>query len=357
MSVTIASARSDEYGKYVGGTPGDQRQTSVPDFKGEVSRQSFYIHQKGWVVLRPKTATHAKKIAEAMSRACDNSNIGYSQSDRLGIIHSGIDARWRTNCDCSSLVRECVKEATGRDPGNFTTANEVTKLISTGLFTRHDYTDGMPLFAGDILVTKTKGHTVIVIEGDQKTVTPELVNEILRGLWGNGAERKRKLTEAGYDYTKVQAAVNAVMPKETPAQHVDQKGIDLIKRFEGCKLKAYRNEGEKYYAIGYAHTGPDILPNMTISQERADEMLRLDLVKYENYVKGFVKDIVLTQNRLSALVSYCYNRGPKGMKQLADASHTVDEYSRNIVVLWGSNQKYKDALIKRRKAEQELFNS
>ncbi len=41
--------------------------------------------------------------------------------------------------------------------------------------------------------------------------TDELAREVIRGLWGNGAERKRRLTEAGYDYTAVQSKVNAMM--------------------------------------------------------------------------------------------------------------------------------------------------
>lgn len=350
----IGSARSDERGTYSGGAAGDQRQISTPDMKGEVSKQPFYVHQKGWIVLRPKNQVHAQMIAEAMSWACDNPNIGYSQSARGEIWSAGTGAGRRVNCDCSSLVRQCVKEGTGKDPGNFTTANEVSKLMATGLFECMNYTGGMALYTGDILVTKTKGHTVIVTEGDRKSLDT-IVAEVLKGLWGNGAERKQRLTEAGYDYVKVQAAINAKL--QTPAEHIGQKGIDLIKKYEKCKLKAYINKNEKYYTIGWGHSGPDVTPNMTISQERADEILRLDLIEFERYVKTYVKDIVLTQNRMDALVSYCYNRGPKGMKQLAEASHTVAEYSQNIVILWGSNQAYKDALIKRRKEEQALFNS
>ncbi len=43
-----------------------------------------------------------------------------------------------------------------------------------------------------------------------KTVE-ELAREVIRGEWGNGAERRRKLTEAGYDYNAVQRKVNEIM--------------------------------------------------------------------------------------------------------------------------------------------------
>lgn len=136
-----------------------------------------------------------------------------------------------------------------------------------------------------------------------------------------------------------------------------QVGIDLIKRFEGCKLKAYRLPGEKLWSVGYGHSGPDVRPNMTISQELADALLGLDLEKFERYVEKYVTAFPLTQAQFDACVSYCYNRGPKGMKQLADASRTPEEMASNIIIYWGSAQRYKNALLKRRYAEQELFKS
>ena len=53
----IGSARHDENGKLTGGRPGDQTGT-------EVSMQNFYVHKKGWYVLRPKTKDMADKLAE-----------------------------------------------------------------------------------------------------------------------------------------------------------------------------------------------------------------------------------------------------------------------------------------------------
>lgn len=166
MSIIIGSARSDENKQYSGGKKGDQRQTSSNDTSGEVSMQPFYIHKKGWYVLRPKDKLVADMIACKMKDACNNKNIGYSQSDRLSIISNGINTLQPTNCDCSSLVRECIREATGKDVGNFTTSNEAQVLEKSGLFnTRVSYKSGMNLYAGDVLVTKEKGHTVIVVTG------------------------------------------------------------------------------------------------------------------------------------------------------------------------------------------------
>lgn len=156
--IRLGSARCDERGKYVGGKAGDQTGK-------EVSEQNFYVHSKGWYILRPLSDAHAQKIAERMQAACANPNIGYDQNQRLGIIKAGIDTKTPTECDCSSLVRQCVREATGKDPGNFTTANEKGMLLNTGLFEALTYRTGTKVCTGDILVTKSKGHTVICTQG------------------------------------------------------------------------------------------------------------------------------------------------------------------------------------------------
>ncbi|MBO5032743.1 MAG: hypothetical protein J6D08_12810 [Lachnospiraceae bacterium] len=164
-TIIIGSARIDENGRVSGGAAGDQKQTSnTNDTKGEVSMQNFYLHSKGWNVLRAKSADVANKIAVAMKTACDNANIGYDQNNRNGILQHGTVSKTKTECDCSSLVRQCVKEATGIDSGDFTTGNEVSKLSATGLFeAAFAYTSSTTLYTGDILVTKTKGHTVVVV--------------------------------------------------------------------------------------------------------------------------------------------------------------------------------------------------
>jgi peptidoglycan hydrolase-like protein with peptidoglycan-binding domain len=162
MDIIIGSARCDENGKYCGGKVGDQTGK-------EVSTQKFYVSSKGWYILRPKSISHANLLANKMLQACNNKNIGYDQSNRLGIIKYGILTSVKTECDCSSLVRQCIKEAIGKDVGNFTTSNEVAVLVNSGLFDKISYTSSTTLYSGDILVTKTKGHTVIVVSGNNRS--------------------------------------------------------------------------------------------------------------------------------------------------------------------------------------------
>lgn len=163
MTIYIGSARKDERSKYSGGTAGDQLQKSTPDYSGEVSMQKFYVHTKGWDVLRLKDKTLRRNLAEKMIKACNNANIGYDQGNRGGILSRGTGTTEKTECDCSSLVRQCVKEATGKDPGNFTTGDEKDALLDSGLFSYVGaYTSSTTLCTGDVLVTRSKGHTVIV---------------------------------------------------------------------------------------------------------------------------------------------------------------------------------------------------
>jgi hypothetical protein len=166
MAIIVGSARIDENGNIHGGKAGDQTGK-------EVSTQNFYVHSKGWYILRPKSVTYANRIAKKMKAACDNNKIGYDQYERLGVINEGIDTAVKTESDCSTLVRACIQEATGKKIANFTTANEVAVLEGTGLF--HDAVAYIsqaktPVYNGDVLVTKTKGHTVIVVSGNARDV-------------------------------------------------------------------------------------------------------------------------------------------------------------------------------------------
>lgn len=165
MGLIVGSARIDENGNLKGGKAGDQTGR-------EVCTQSYYMHKKGWYVLRAKSVAHANALALAMKQACDNNKIGYDQNERNGVItqlksYGALDKiAVSTECDCSALVRACVLQATGVDVGNITTANEATALENSGLFEpRQSVTGEAMLYNGDILVTKTKGHTVIVVSG------------------------------------------------------------------------------------------------------------------------------------------------------------------------------------------------
>ena len=165
MGIIFGSARIDENGNISGGAAGDQT-------GAEVSTQPYYMHSKGWYALRPKDANAAAKIATAMQQACDNNHIGYDQNQRNTcwnmLKRYGSLAAIAENCetDCSALVRCCIYQATGRDVGDMYTGNLASNLENSGLFNgRFSVSSESQLYNGDILVTKSTGHTVIVVSG------------------------------------------------------------------------------------------------------------------------------------------------------------------------------------------------
>jgi len=169
MAVYVGSARIDENNKAYGGKAGDQNGK-------EVSRQKYYVHSKGWRVFRAKDRNAALRIAEAMEAACDNRHIGYDQWQRNDLYTYakavGFDVSKVTrNCetDCSALVRVCCAWAGIMDiPASFRTGGMPEILLGTGAFIElkgDGYTrSSRYLGKGDILVTRTSGHTVVVLD-------------------------------------------------------------------------------------------------------------------------------------------------------------------------------------------------
>ena len=195
-TVYVGSARSDEKGKAHGGKAGDQTGR-------EVSTQSYYVHSKGWRVFRAKDPKKAEIIGDSMKKACDNNHIGYDQYERYDLFAEakkvGFDlSKVNVNCetDCSELVRCCCAAAgiLKLPTSGFRTGNMPKYLLSTGEFvelTGSKYTSQSAyLGKGDILVTKTNGHTVVVLnngskyEGTIESKKYELGDRILK----NGCE-------------------------------------------------------------------------------------------------------------------------------------------------------------------------
>lgn len=173
MAVIIGSARGDENGNARGGKAGDQKQTGTPDYKGEVSRQEWYKHSKGWFVFRAKDPAAREEIAKNTEEACDNVNVGYDQGENRTLLAEakkvGLKAKdVKTKCetDCGQLQRLGILRA-GIDISDFYTANMKAAVEKTGKF--YVFTDAAHcnystrLIRGDILCTRTKGHTVCVL--------------------------------------------------------------------------------------------------------------------------------------------------------------------------------------------------
>lgn len=86
---------------------------------------------------------------------------------------------------------------------------------------------------------------------------------------------------------------------------------NIIKDFEGCKLTAYKLEGESNYTIGYGHSTSSVYKGMTISQAQAESYFAQDIAVCENEVNKFNMkyNCSFSQNEFDALVSMAYNFG------------------------------------------------
>ena len=140
---------------------------------------------------------------------------------------------------------------------------------------------------------------------------------------------------------------------------MNQAGIDLIKSFEGCKLKAYRDI-VGVLTIGYGATGPDVTEGLEITQEEADKRLLADIEQFERGVMRVVK-VPLTENQLAALVSFTYNLGIGSLwrSTLLRLLNAGDyEAAANEFPKWDrAGGQPVAGLTRRRKAEQQLFRS
>lgn len=138
-----------------------------------------------------------------------------------------------------------------------------------------------------------------------------------------------------------------------------EAGLQLIRNFEGLRLSAYLDPGG-VWTIGYGHTGADVHAGLTITRERAEELLRADVAGAEACVAGAVV-VPLTQGQFDALVSFVFNLGCGNLQRstllellnLGAYDRAAEEFGRWIhaggVVLTG--------LVNRRAAELALFRA
>lgn len=144
-----------------------------------------------------------------------------------------------------------------------------------------------------------------------------------------------------------------------PATALSQKGVDLIKEFEGLRLKAYRDP-VGVWTIGYGHTGGDVKPGQVISQARAEQLLKGDTGWAQDAVRRSVK-VPLSQGQFDALTSFTYNLGGGALasstlvKKLnaRDYAGAQKEFGRWV----HAGGEVLAGLVRRRAAEAKMFGN
>lgn len=135
---------------------------------------------------------------------------------------------------------------------------------------------------------------------------------------------------------------------------ISSQGLQLLKKFEGCRLLAYWDVNG--YSIGYGHHGSDVTKDMKITQKEADDFLKKDVAKFEKAVNALKYDF--NQNQFDALVDFAYNCGAGNLKKLtADNTRTLKEISGKIPLYCKANGVALPGLVNRRAAEKKIFDT
>ena len=138
--------------------------------------------------------------------------------------------------------------------------------------------------------------------------------------------------------------------------NTSQRGIDLIKKYEGCRLQAYKPiPTEQFWTIGYGHYGPDVKPGQMITQAEAEVLLGIDLKKYEQAVES-TTPFAMNQAQFDALVSFAYNCGVGNLKKLV-SGRTAPQVADAILKYTKAGGKVLPGLARRRQEERALFLS
>jgi len=135
-----------------------------------------------------------------------------------------------------------------------------------------------------------------------------------------------------------------------------ENGLALIRQAEGLRLRAYKCPAG-VWTIGYGTTA-GVKEDQIITRERAEELLRDDVKRFEDQVLRLVK-VQLTQGQLDALVSFTYNLGAANLGNstllrllnAGDYKGAAAQFDR-----WTkAGGKELPGLVKRRAAERALF--
>jgi lysozyme len=145
----------------------------------------------------------------------------------------------------------------------------------------------------------------------------------------------------------------------TDIKQIGKAGLDLVKSFEGLKLRAYLCPAN-VWTIGFGSTGPHVTPGKVITEAQADGLLQDDLDRFEKAVTRLVT-VPLTQNQYDALVSFAFNVGISALERstlLKRVNAKLFDQARAEFGKWNrAGGRPLAGLTRRRAAEAALFGS
>jgi len=137
------------------------------------------------------------------------------------------------------------------------------------------------------------------------------------------------------------------------------QGLALTEQFEGLQLTAYQDP-VGVWTIGYGHTGADVQPGLTITQEQASDLLLQDVAGAVAAVNRLVT-VPLTQNQFDALVDFTFNVGQGNLASSTllrelNAGNTEGAAAQFLVWVYAKGVEL-PGLVTRRQAEAALFQT
>ena len=143
---------------------------------------------------------------------------------------------------------------------------------------------------------------------------------------------------------------------------LNKAGADLIKEFEGCKLKAYQCSAKKW-TIGYGNTffedGTPVVAGNAITQQKAEQLFEIIANEFADKVDKVVTANV-SENQFGALVSFAYNCGIANLQKSTLLkkvnANPNDQSIKAEFAKWNkAGGKVLAGLIRRREAEANLY--
>ena len=137
--------------------------------------------------------------------------------------------------------------------------------------------------------------------------------------------------------------------------NIGNKGLELIKSFEGCRLSSYKCPAG-VWTIGYGHT-QGVYEGMVITQEQADNMLREDVKYYADAVDRYQSRFNFTQEEFDSLTSFTYNCGVGSLQAVMSCCNTKQEIAEECKLYNKGGGVVLAGLVRRREEEYKLFMS
>ena len=137
--------------------------------------------------------------------------------------------------------------------------------------------------------------------------------------------------------------------------NISDRGLELIKSFEGCRLSSYRCPAG-VWTIGYGHT-QGVYEGMVITQEQADNMLREDVKYYAAAVDRYNSRFNFNEAEFDSLTSFTYNCGVGSLQAVMSCCNTKQEIAEECKLYNKGGGIVLAGLVRRREEEYKLFMS